>query len=115
VTDLGDASFSYSSLHGWDHAPAGEAGLLELSRKVWRTRGYGDFWQHALVAEGAIDAAAEPDVSLWDLAAVAILVEEAGGRFTDLHGRRGPAGGSVLASNGHLHDDMLDVLGGRPG
>jgi histidinol-phosphatase len=114
VGDLGDASFSFSSLHGWDDAPGGEAGLLELSRKVWRTRGYGDFWQHALVAEGAIDAAAEPEVSLWDLAALAILVEEAGGRFTDLHGRRGPAGGSSLASNGHLHDDLLGLLGGPP-
>jgi histidinol-phosphatase len=67
-----------------------------------------------LVAEGAIDAAAEPEVSLWDLAALAILVEEAGGRFTDLHGRRGPAGGSSLASNGHLHDDLLGLLGGPP-
>ena len=78
---------------------------------MWRTRGYGDFWQYALVAEGAVDAAAEPEVSLWDLAALAVLVEEAGGRFTDLSGRRGPAGGSGLASNGPLHDDVLRLLG----
>ena len=109
VADLADASFSYSSLHGWEGA--GRAGLLELEGMVWRSRGYGDFWQYALVAEGAVDAAAEPEVSLWDLAALAVLVEEAGGRFTDLSGRRGPAGGSGLASNGPLHDDVLRLLG----
>jgi histidinol-phosphatase len=111
VTELADASFSYSSLHGW--SDTGRAGLLELDSKVWRTRGYGDFWQYALVAEGAVDAAAEPEVSLWDLAALAVLVEEAGGRFTDLSGRRGPGGGSGLASNGPLHDPVLRLLGSR--
>ena len=109
VADLADASVSYSSLHGW--SAAGRAGLLELDATVWRTRGYGDFWQYALVAEGAVDVTAEPDVSLWDLAAVAVLVEEAGGRFTDLAGRRGPAGGSGLATNGLLHDEVLRLLG----
>ena len=63
-----------------------------------------------MVAEGVVDAAAEPEVTLWDLAALAVLVEEAGGRFTDLRGRRGPAGGSALASNGVLHDRILSVL-----
>jgi histidinol-phosphatase len=109
VADLADASVSFSSLQGWD--AAGRAGLLELDAAVWRTRGYGDFWQYALVAEGAVDVTAEPEVSLWDLAAVAVLVEEAGGRFTDLAGRRGPAGGSALASNGLLHDEVLHLLG----
>jgi histidinol-phosphatase len=65
-----------------------------------------------MVAEGVMDAAAEPEVSLWDLAAVAVLVEEAGGRFTDLHGRRGPAGGSALSTNGTLHDVVLRTLSG---
>jgi histidinol-phosphatase len=64
-----------------------------------------------LVAEGAVDAAFEPEVSLWDLAALSVLVEEAGGRFTDLAGRRGPAGGSALASNGLLHDAVLRHVG----
>jgi histidinol-phosphatase len=109
VGELGDASFSYSSLHGWPSA--GRAGLLELEAVAWRTRAYGDFWQYALVAEGAVDATAEPEVSLWDLAPLAVLVEEAGGRFTDLSGRRGPAGGSGLASNGLLHDELLHLLG----
>ena len=67
----------------------------------------GDFWMHCLVAEGAFDVAVEPIVSLWDLAALTVIVEEAGGRFTDLSGRPGPAGGSALSSNGRLHDEVL--------
>jgi histidinol-phosphatase len=110
VGTLADASIGYPSLHGWDRAPGGLDGLLALERRVWRTRGYGDFWQHAMVAEGALDAAAEPEVSLWDLAALAVLVEEAGGRFTDLRGRPGPDGGSALSSNGVLHDAVLSTL-----
>ena len=112
VSTLADASVSYSSLHGWDAAPGGRDGLLALDRQVWRTRGYGDFWQHCMVAEGSVDVATEPEVSLWDLAPLAVLVEEAGGRFTDLTGRRGPGGGSVLASNGVLHDTALATLTG---
>jgi histidinol-phosphatase len=114
VRDLADASLSYASLTGWEDTPGGLAGLLELSRRVWRSRAYGDFWSHALVAEGAVDAAAEPDVSLWDLAALSVLVEEAGGRFTDLRGRRGPGGGSAVVSNGLLHDELLALLGELP-
>jgi len=110
VSDLADASLSYSGLGGWaEHGRLD--GLLELGRLVWRTRAYGDFWSHVLVAEGAVDAAVEPEVSLWDLAALSVLVEEAGGRFTDLAGRRGPAGGSALASNGPLHDAVLRHVG----
>jgi histidinol-phosphatase len=113
VADLADASVSYSSLHGWDAAPGGRAGILELDRRVWRVRGYGDFWQHVMVAEGVVDVATEPEVTLWDLAPLAILVEEAGGTFTDLHDRRGPAGGSALATNGVLHETVLRTLSGE--
>ena len=67
VTKLEDASFSYSSLGGWEEQGRLD-GFLELSRSVWRTRAFGDFWSHVLVAEGAVDIAAEPEVSLWDLA-----------------------------------------------
>ena len=74
---------------------------------MWRSRGLGDFWMHCLVAEGAFDVAVEPIVSLWDLAALTVIVEEAGGRFTDLGGHPGPAGGSALSSNGRLHDEVL--------
>src|SRR6202012_4811689 len=101
VTKLSDASFSYSGVGGW--AETGRLdGFLSLSRAVWRTRAFGDFWSHMLVAEGAVDISAEPDVSLWDLAALQVIVQEAGGRFTSLAGAATPDGGSVLCSNGHL-------------
>ena len=80
---------------------------------MWRTRAYGDFWSYVLVAEGAVDVACEPEVSVWDLAALDVIVREAGGRFTDLSGTDGPAGGSALATNGALHDAALRLLG-RP-
>jgi histidinol-phosphatase len=67
---------------------------------------------HVLVAEGACDLAVEPDVSLWDLAAPQVIVEEAGGRFTDLAGRPRPDGGSAVSSNGLLHEQALAVLQG---
>ena len=109
VDDLADASVAYSSLTGWA-AQGRLAGLLRLSDAVWRTRAYGDFWSHVLVAEGAVDASFEPEVSLWDLAALHVVVEEAGGRFTDLAGGRGPTGGSVVCTNGRLHDEVLSAL-----
>ena len=109
VTKLSDASFSYSGVGGW-----AEKGRLErflaLSQSVWRTRAFGDFWSHMLVAEGAVDISAEPEVSLWDLAAPQVIVEEAGGTFTDLSGARTPAGGDALASNGLLHEQALAVV-----
>jgi histidinol-phosphatase len=116
VGDLDDASLSYSSLSGWEERGALD-GFLGLSRDVWRTRAYGDFWSYALLAEGAVDIACEPEVSLWDLAALDVIVREAGGRFTDLTGNEGPAGGSALATNGKLHDAALARLrpaGPRP-
>ena len=111
VTRLGDASFSYSSISGWAERGSLD-GFLDLSRSVWRSRAYGDFWSYVLVAEGAVDAAAEPEVSLWDLAALQVIVEEAGGRFTDLAGVARPDGGSAVATNGHLHDEVLELLRG---
>ena len=71
---------------------------------MWRVRGYGDFWSYCLVAEGAVDIAAEPEVKLWDLAPLDILIREAGGTFTDIDGIPGPHGGSAVATNGLLHD-----------
>jgi histidinol-phosphatase len=106
VIDLADASLSYSSLTGWEDRAALD-GFLGLTRSVWRTRAYGDFWSYCLLAEGAVDIACEPEVSIWDLAALDVIVREAGGRFTDLSGNRGPAGGSALATNGALHDAAL--------
>ena len=109
VTRLDDASLSYSSLSGW-HDLGREDTFLGLTRDVWRTRAYGDFWSYMLVAEGAVDVAAEPEVALYDLAAPSIVVTEAGGRFTDLDGTEGPAGGSAVATNGHLHDEVVRRL-----
>src|SRR6478735_9238752 len=81
--------------------------FLGLTRSVWRTRAFGDFWSHMLVAEGACDISAEPEVNLWDLAALQVIVTEAGGRFTSLEGEVTPGGGSVVCTNGHLHDEVL--------
>ncbi len=81
-----------------------------LVGRCGRTRGFGDFWSHMLVAEGSIDIAVEPEVTLWDLAASAVIVEAAGGRFTNLAGVPGPGGGSVVATNGVLHDAVVAAL-----
>jgi histidinol-phosphatase len=109
VSLIQDASFSYSEVGEW--ADKGLLpGFLRLARSAWRTRAYGDFWSHMLVAEGAVDCSAEPEVSLWDLAALQVIVEEAGGVFTDLAGNATPDGGSVVCTNGRLHDDVLSCL-----
>ncbi len=109
VTKLSDASFSFSGIGGWEETGRLD-GFLSLSRAVWRTRGFGDFWSHMLVAEGAADVSAEPEVSLWDLAALQVIVQEAGGRFTNLAGVATPDGGSVVCTNGHLHEEVLKHL-----
>jgi histidinol-phosphatase len=109
VSDVADAHFGYSSLAGWKKLGRFD-GFLDLCDTCWRTRGFGDFWSHLLVAEGGVDIAAEPEVSLWDLAAVQVVVEEAGGTFTDLSGRRTADGGSAVSSNGLLHAEALRLL-----
>jgi histidinol-phosphatase len=112
VKKLEDAHLCYSDFKWWE-----EYGLQDefegLARKVWRTRGFGDFWSHILVAEGAADIAAEPVVALWDLAPLLVIVEEAGGTFTDLAGNHTADGGSAVSTNGLLHDEVLATL--RPG
>jgi len=104
VDDVASASLSYSDLTGWGTR---RSRFLDLVDAVWRVRGYGDFWSYCLVAEGAVDIAVEPEVKLWDLAPLDILVREAGGRFTNLDGADGPHGGSALATNGLLHERVL--------
>jgi histidinol-phosphatase len=111
VASLDDAMLSYASLSGWEARGLGPA-FLDLARRCWRTRALGDFWSHVLVAEGAVDIAAEPEVSVWDVAAVQVIVEEAGGRFTDLAGGARPDGGSAVSTNGLLHDAVLAALSG---
>ena len=83
-------------------------------RRVWRTRAYGDFWSYMLLAEGAVDIAAEPELEVYDMAALDVIVREAGGTFTSLAGEDGPWGGNALATNGHLHDAALSFLGSVP-
>jgi histidinol-phosphatase len=109
VSELDNASFSYASTGGWD-AINKRTGFDALLRRVWRTRAYGDFWSYMLVAEGAVDIAAEPELALWDMAALDVIVREAGGRFTGLDGRDGPWSGNALATNGRLHDAALAYL-----
>jgi histidinol-phosphatase len=110
VSAIEDASLAYSSLGGWktrDRLPQ----FLGLLDTVWRSRAFGDFWTHMLVAEGAVDASCEPELSLWDLAALQVIVTEAGGRFSDLSGVDRADGGNVLCSNGLLHTDLLAIVG----
>ena len=104
VSRLEDAQLSC----GWDEMLF-DPGYMQLSRACWRTRGFGDFWSVVLVAEGACDIAVEPGY-VWDLAPLVVIVEEAGGTFTDRHGTPGITGGHCVATNGHLHAETLSLL-----
>ncbi|BCJ60424.1 histidinol-phosphatase [Micromonospora endophytica] len=112
VGELADASVCYSSLGGWEQAGRLEP-VLQLMRDSWRSRAYGDFYGYMLLAEGALDVMIEPELSLWDVAALIPIVTEAGGTFTDLAGRPVPGAAdiSAVASNGRLHSDILGRLG----
>ena len=107
VSTLSDASISYSDFVGWGDR-------LEPFQKMlagaWRTRGIGDFWSHMLVAEGAVDVAIEPSLAVWDMAALDIIVREAGGTFTNTAGQNGPFGGSGVSTNGLLHNAVISGL-----
>jgi histidinol-phosphatase len=109
VAALEDASLSYASVSGWTALGLREP-FVALTERVWRSRAYGDFWSYMLLAEGAVDLAVEPELSLWDMAALAPVVTEAGGRFTGLNGIDGVHEGNVAASNGLLHDALLAAL-----
>jgi histidinol-phosphatase len=110
VRELADAQLCFPGLDGWG-GPHGLDGLIELAGRCWRSSGFGDFWSYMLIAEGAADITCEPIVSLWDLAAPQIIVEEAGGRFSDLRGVRTAAGGNAIATNGPLHAAALAIVG----
>jgi histidinol-phosphatase len=109
VRRIGDASFCYADLNGWEETGRLDP-VLDMIRQSWRSRAYGDFYGYMLVAEGAVDIMVEPELSLWDLAALIPIVTEAGGTFTDLTGRPGPGGGSAVATNGKLHEEVLTRL-----
>jgi histidinol-phosphatase len=109
VRALEDAQLCISGLNEWEERGRLEA-LMSLVRRCWRTRGFGDFWTYMLVAEGVADLGCEAVVSLWDLAAPQVILEEAGGTFTDLGGVRTAAGGDALATNGLVHDQALALV-----
>ncbi|MGH3547410.1 MAG: histidinol-phosphatase [Pseudonocardiaceae bacterium] len=109
VGNLAAAYLSTTDLGSWTKYRSRES-YLSLVDATWESRAFGDFWQHCLVAEGAIDLAVEPIVNPWDVAAVQVLVQQAGGRFTDLDGVARYDGGTALSSNGLLHDAALALL-----
>ena len=107
VSSLSDASISYSDFIGWGDRIEP---FQKMLASAWRTRGIGDFWSHMLVAEGAVDVAIEPSLALWDMAALDIIVREAGGTFTNTAGHNGPFGGSGVSTNGLLHNAVINQL-----
>ena len=109
IDSLGDAQLGYDDVAGFERLGLSER-FLALARRCKRTRGFGDFWSHMLVAEGAAEIAVEPQVAHWDMAAVKVIVEEAGGRFTNLRGDARADGGSGVSTNRLLHEDVLQAL-----
>ena len=109
IGDLEHSSLSYNSLQMWDRAGKLNQ-LIDLSRKIWRTRAFGDFWSYMLLAEGSLDIVAEHDLKIYDIAALVPIVEQAGGKFSDLAGELTPESSSVLASNGRLHQAAVDAF-----
>lgn len=116
VDSLADASVSFSEWNdpAWD-STGSRQGFQRLLTQGWRSRAYGDFWSHMLVAEAAVDIAVEPELNPWDIAALVPIVAEAGGRITALDGRPAMAGGSAVTTNGLLHDDVVALLAGGSG
>jgi histidinol-phosphatase len=109
VQALEDAQLCFANFRDWE--PRGlSAAMLALATRVWRAVGFGDFWGHMLVAEGAADVMVEPELALWDVAALRPIVEEAGGRCSDLRGAAATGPGGCVTSNGRLHDDVLRAL-----
>lgn len=109
VSEISDASFSFSDSIGWDAHGDGE-GLSRITHSVWRSRAYGDFWSHLLVAEGAVDIAAEPQLNAWDMAAFIPIVREAGGTVTGYDGTDPLIAGNALTTNSLLHEATLTLI-----
>jgi histidinol-phosphatase len=112
VSALEHASVSYNNLQLWDSAGYLEP-LIALSRRVWRTRAFGDFFSYMLLAEGSVDIVAEHDLKIYDIAALVPIVLEAGGSFSDLNGSLTEASSSVLATNGALREAAQSALSRR--
>ena len=110
VAGLQDAQLAWSGIEDWDAVGRFDA-IVELGRRCWRTRGIGDAWQYMLVAEGSAEIALDPEVKIWDLAALQVIIEEAGGRFSDFAGIARPDGGDGIATNGLVHEAALAIIG----
>jgi histidinol-phosphatase len=106
IASLEEATVSFSR-SGLD-----DPKLLDLARRAWHAQPFSDFWAHLLVAEGAVEISVEHSMSTWDNAALQVIVEEAGGRFSDLRGEARIDGGSGVSTNGLLHDFVLEELNG---
>jgi histidinol-phosphatase len=107
VARLEDAHLAYDSVDAFESVGL-DTEFLALARRCWRVRGFGDFWGHMLVADGSIDVAVEVGgLAVWDIAAVKVVVEQAGGRCTDLRGEARIDTGDVISTNGLLHDDVV--------
>jgi histidinol-phosphatase len=110
VDSLAAAQVSITYNSGWDRLGLTST-LVEIQSEAQRPRGFGDFWQHCLVAEGSVDLAIDAvGVAPYDIAALKILVEEAGGTFTDRHGDPTHLGDTAISSNGHLHEQVISRL-----
>ena len=111
VAALDDAqiSLAWDTKERFDEDGIGDK-MLALAHRCWRTRGLGDFWQHTLVAEGAVDISVDPVVSLWDIAALVPIIDEAGGRWSTVDGASDVNGDSFVCTNGRLHDAVLAAL-----
>jgi histidinol-phosphatase len=114
VAELGDAYLSTTDFRTFAEEGDGDR-WAALAAAVWEIRAFGDFWQHCLVAEGVVDVAVDRLANAWDLAALAPIVTEAGGRLTDLSGADRHDGGSAVTTNGRLHRAALERLGADPG
>ncbi len=110
ISRLADAQVAWSAIEDWDAIGRPEP-ILTLCRNSWRSRGVGDAWQYMLVAEGAVEVALDPQVSVWDMAPMPVIIEEAGGRFSDLGGVATIDGGDGIATNGLVHDEALAIVG----
>jgi histidinol-phosphatase len=109
VSALEDALLCFTSVTAFDDYGLGEQ-FRALARRCWETRGFADYWAHVLVAEGSADLAVEPAMNLWDNAPLQVIVEEAGGRFSDLEGRSRVDGGDAVTTNGLLHEEVLVIM-----
>jgi histidinol-phosphatase len=113
VGDLGDAMLCTGGVRGFAGTPW-EDRFVELSGDVYRTRGFGDFWGHVLVARGSAEAMVEVALRTWDWAAIAVIVGEAGGRVTQIDGSPPADGASILTTNGVLHDRLIRRFASGP-